>query len=238
VGTFSVATGVVYWSIGRFPDGIVGLGSIAVLPIAAGVASNVIAYGGLLRDAEPANDTCVVTVDRLSGAGQRRDGMPDWWEIRWFGSLVRDGTADDDRDGLSDRLEWELGSDPTSRAMPELVGVPRYPPRSPVITNDYSAVNAGQLKWIATRARDAMEATLDSVPQQERTPARWSMGSALRATASRESRSGQARCEPFYDRLIEAGRADGNPWTGALRTNDFGPANIGQVKHVFSFDWK
>ena len=43
------------------------------------------------------------------------DGMPDWWEMKHFGSFGRDGTGDYDTDDLSDRMEFELNGDPTLR---------------------------------------------------------------------------------------------------------------------------
>lgn len=44
------------------------------------------------------------------------DGMPDSWERAWFGSLGRDGASDFDGDGLTDRQEYQAGTDPTSGA--------------------------------------------------------------------------------------------------------------------------
>ena len=41
------------------------------------------------------------------------DGMPDYWEMYYFGGLSHDGTADTDGDGLSDLLEWKAKTDPT-----------------------------------------------------------------------------------------------------------------------------
>ncbi|NMA21207.1 MAG: LamG domain-containing protein, partial [Lentisphaerae bacterium] len=34
------------------------------------------------------------------------DGLPDWWEIQYFGNLDRDGTGDYDGDGLTDLYEY------------------------------------------------------------------------------------------------------------------------------------
>ncbi|MCJ7547064.1 MAG: Ig-like domain-containing protein, partial [Deltaproteobacteria bacterium] len=41
------------------------------------------------------------------------DGMDDEWEMRYFGTLDRDGTGDFDRDGISDLDEFLLKTDPT-----------------------------------------------------------------------------------------------------------------------------
>jgi len=41
------------------------------------------------------------------------DGMPDDWEIKYFGDTSSDGTGDYDNDGLSDSEEYKLNTDPT-----------------------------------------------------------------------------------------------------------------------------
>ncbi len=40
------------------------------------------------------------------------DGLADWHELEYFGSLVRDGSADFDGDGLTDAVEFSAGSHP------------------------------------------------------------------------------------------------------------------------------
>lgn len=44
------------------------------------------------------------------------DGLPDEWELRWFGSLVQDATGDPDNDGFDNLAEYTAGSDPTNPA--------------------------------------------------------------------------------------------------------------------------
>ncbi len=55
---------------------------------------------------------------RAFGVGQYRDsdgdGVPDWWEQQYFGSLVRDGTRDFDGDGFSDAGEYVADTNPTN----------------------------------------------------------------------------------------------------------------------------
>jgi hypothetical protein len=41
------------------------------------------------------------------------DGLEDAWEIRYFGSLARDGSGDADTDGMIDRAEFLAGTHPT-----------------------------------------------------------------------------------------------------------------------------
>lgn len=41
------------------------------------------------------------------------DGIPDYWELRYFGDLSGSGATDADRDGASDYAEFIFGTDPT-----------------------------------------------------------------------------------------------------------------------------
>lgn len=52
--------------------------------------------------------------DRTSGGiDTDGDGLEDAWEIRYFGSLARDGSGDADTDGMTDRAEYGAGTNPT-----------------------------------------------------------------------------------------------------------------------------
>ena len=42
------------------------------------------------------------------------DGLPDYWEQFHFGNLNQDGAGDSDRDGISNREEFELSLDPNA----------------------------------------------------------------------------------------------------------------------------
>jgi hypothetical protein len=42
------------------------------------------------------------------------DGMEDWWELQYFGTLDRNGTLDLDDDGLIDLAEFDHDTDPTN----------------------------------------------------------------------------------------------------------------------------
>ncbi|WP_460242349.1 hypothetical protein, partial [Aurantivibrio infirmus] len=41
------------------------------------------------------------------------DGLPDNWEVQYFGTIAFNGSDDQDEDGLSDKVEFLHGSDPT-----------------------------------------------------------------------------------------------------------------------------
>jgi hypothetical protein len=112
--------------------------------------------------------------------------------------------------------------------------------------DDYAAANIGQLKYIATKAAEELNATL---PAGEGSPitnliASWS------PTLTNPNRDdyvvlnqGQLKsvASLFYDRLAQYGYTGAPltgqnryPWTG-IGADDFAAANLGQIKHVFSF---
>ena len=103
------------------------------------------------------------------------------------------------------------------------------------LTNDYAAVNQGQLKWMITNAFEHIETHLDggagggiSNLVQSLSPIRNYLPvnqGQLKQTAS-----------IFYDRLIEVGHTDAYPWTNSPDADDYAIINIGQVKNLFSFD--
>ena len=40
------------------------------------------------------------------------DGLPDYWEMFYFGDLSRDGEGDFDNDGILDKFEWQARTNP------------------------------------------------------------------------------------------------------------------------------
>lgn len=102
--------------------------------------------------------------------------------------------------------------------------------------NDYAPAVAGQLKWIAEKAKDELDANLPG-----------GSGTGVAAVVSSFTNSqnyapvviGQLKhtAAPFYDRLIAVYYATNYPWTTTTDDDkDYAPALIGQVKNVFSFD--
>ena len=104
-------------------------------------------------------------------------------------------------------------------------------------TNDYAAVNAGQLKWIATNAYLELEANL---PGGAGTDVANVVSLFTPSNNYGAINIGQLKyvATPFYDRLIAEGYATNYPWTTGIATDDvdYAVANIGQLKYVFSFD--
>jgi alpha-tubulin suppressor-like RCC1 family protein len=48
-----------------------------------------------------------------TGIDENSNGIPDWWEYKYFGHLGVDPNADPDGDGLSNLQEYQAGTDPT-----------------------------------------------------------------------------------------------------------------------------
>ncbi len=99
------------------------------------------------------------------------------------------------------------------------------------VTNDYAAVNAGQVKWIADRAHAHLEAHLPD-----------GAGFSLAFSPTNNFfgvNQGQLKhlAAPYHDRLIAVGFTNALPWTAATDDDaDYALANIGQVKRLFDFD--
>src|SRR5690625_745907 len=126
---------------------------------------------------------------------------------------------------------------------------------SEAVVNNYAPVNLGQLKHVAAMAREHLDEKLSAV---------GGAGSSVNAlidnfdieTSANFSpvNLGQLKAvaKPFYDRLIQVGydtrgnlqaRGYGSEWLedypwdpNTLPSENYAPANIGQLKMVFSFD--
>ena len=97
-------------------------------------------------------------------------------------------------------------------------------------TNDFSIANQGQLKWIARRAAEELDASLAGGAGTTI----WQMVTSFPSGGDfRAINVGQAKAvaAPFHLRMGKP-----VPWGGATSTNDFAIINIGQLKHLFSFD--
>jgi len=53
-----------------------------------------------------------------------KDGMPDEWEVKYFGNTSRDGSGDFDGDGVTDLKEYQNGTDPVGNADSDNDGIP------------------------------------------------------------------------------------------------------------------
>jgi hypothetical protein len=57
-----------------------------------------------------------IFVAQLQLPDRDNDGLPDDWELTYFNTLDRDGTADSDGDGMSDGAEFHAGTSPVNSA--------------------------------------------------------------------------------------------------------------------------
>ncbi len=74
------------------------------------------ASDGTLKDTQ----RITLTISSSSGGDSDGDGMPDDWEMLYFGNLDRDRTGDFDGDGISDLDEYLNGTDPTESNAPSI----------------------------------------------------------------------------------------------------------------------
>lgn len=107
-------------------------------------------------------------------------------------------------------------------------------------SDDFAAVNAGQLKNLAKQAMEELDARL---PGGAGAAVHDLVASFSAVSAERDDFAAvnvghaKAVAKPFYDRLIAAGFATGYPWANeSSERNDFAALNTGQLKNLFSFD--
>lgn len=103
-------------------------------------------------------------------------------------------------------------------------------------TNDYAAINQGQLKHAADQAQDELNEYLPLGCDSAISNLTDSFSSTNNYYGVNV---GQLKyvAQPFYDRLIREGYTTGYPWTDATTDDaDYEGANVGQLKYVFRFD--
>jgi hypothetical protein len=102
VGSMAMTASLGYY-LGQIPTG-----TYTITASASGYTPT--SYSGVVI-----GDAAMVTEDfALVPRDSDGDGMPDWWELQYFGNLDRDGTGDWDGDDLIDLAEFEYGTDPTN----------------------------------------------------------------------------------------------------------------------------
>ena len=108
------------------------------------------------------------------------------------------------------------------------------------VPNDFAAINQGQLKNLAARAYEELNAKLPGGAGGNLTTIYATFLNAPNTTGNYNAINlGQLKnlAQPFYDRLIQAAYASSYPWTPPVSpAKDYAMANIGQAKNLFSFD--
>ncbi|MGE0086295.1 MAG: Ig-like domain-containing protein [Desulfococcaceae bacterium] len=108
-GTVPVLTCSALPAGAQFTDQGNGTGMFSWTPLPGQSGKYVITFtasDGQLQSAQ----TCTITI---TGLDSDTDGMPDSWEIKYFGMLDRGGSDDFDKDGISDLNEYLHETDPT-----------------------------------------------------------------------------------------------------------------------------
>lgn len=65
-----------------------------------------------VTDTQSATDVASVTIT-VANVDSDDDGLPDAWELQYFGNLTQGPTDDPDGDGATNAEEWQEGTDPT-----------------------------------------------------------------------------------------------------------------------------
>jgi formylglycine-generating enzyme required for sulfatase activity len=109
--------------------------------------------------------------------------------------------------------------------------------------SDYAVANAGQLKWMATQARTAMAANLNTAndydplaPADLTARVSYQVDHFSSAYNYLPVNAGQVKAvaKPFYNWLMNEGLATNYPWAGSSAVNYF-VVNLGELKNLFSF---
>ncbi len=108
---------------------------------------------------------------------------------------------------------------------------------SSTTTNDHAAVNQGQVKHLAAKAYDELQAKLPGGASSTLTTL---IGSFTTTNVNYQPVTiGQLKnvAKPFYDRLIAVGYTNAYPWSATTSDdNDHALGNIGQAKYAFGWD--
>lgn len=105
-------------------------------------------------------------------------------------------------------------------------------------TNDYAAVNQGQVKWMASQAHNefANSASWNAGGTEETLIQQMISGfSPTNNYLAASVGQVKAAARPFHDWLGARNGVTNYPWGAGGVTNDYGVANIGQLKNAFDF---
>jgi len=99
----------IYYTTDGSEPSIASLGYVYPIKINENITLKVMAVDTAENQSEVVSEICIIG-DPLTDTDE--DGIPDTWEMGYFGDLSRDGTGDFDGDGLSDMDEYLSGTVP------------------------------------------------------------------------------------------------------------------------------
>ena len=99
----------------KIPINYADLSPMIVMPGRAASTTNYVDVGGATKSLSRFYRVRQVT-GQLSADDTDGDGLPDSWELQYFGKLSQDSNDDPDGDGFSNKQEYAAGTDPTNGA--------------------------------------------------------------------------------------------------------------------------
>ncbi len=104
------------------------------------------------------------------------------------------------------------------------------------VTNDYAALNSGQLKWLVTKAAEHLDEHGGTGEDISTYMAGFSITNNYYAVNQGQLKHAASL---FYNRMAQlSGRPLAYPWPAySLDCNNYAMANIGQAKNLFNFQW-
>lgn len=127
-------------------------------------------------------DTVTITVLDIN-TDTDNDGMADRWEQQYFGNLAQTGNEDFDGDGISNRDEFNTGTDPT------IAGPPAAP--SKLVASTANGVNT--LSWTTVSGVSGYNIYWDTTPGVTKTT-----GTLINSVTNPYTHSGLTNNTPYY----------------------------------------
>ena len=110
-----------------------------------------------------------VRAEDWTGVDSNGDGIPDWWEFKYFGYVGIDPNADPDGDGFSNLQEYQNGTDPLNAdSAPGLLGRWHFDDANRFGAQGQVPVVANNLQLIPSWSSNAVEFDIPDADLQYR----------------------------------------------------------------------